>query len=842
MRKAHKNNTQYLCEGKNKMKMREAYEECYVTICRAKQIEQTTNGFKSYKSAMTSLYHAVCLDIDDTLTYKNMEEKKQVVKVLAQLTKRNIIICFITGRGKSNAFEFLNDLKMSILTYDDSIHESQFCRWYCITNNGCMLFCFDSLTQKGFMGKSVSFVDSDVRRKYMELKSIIQQEVAVHLSKKFSISEEKILKDSNDSIGENSLRFPFSPEYAELIDCGLMEELRRIVAKHTDYPFGVNRGIYHKNNKIVIEISMTTKGWAINKFEEYLGIPKNKMVRIGDQGDSLGNDFEMLDSQCGFSVGKYSSSEKACWPVVRYWQFNTDILEGAEGTIELLNTLKIFPTICLEKPSKDIYLPRLALSEKQSIAANRETYEYYQNLLRYALMGQNERVSNVWDFIDEQTGAFCVHDAEYALLKAINPEHILFKIYDSHKVSNKSKQPRLKFALRTDSGLLLRGPLNYYYGLSFRQEGGKNISLVFLNRFNQYRVHFFKCSVNAIRNCGHIDMKDSIAKRALLGIMDSIRDYLLILINIRLQEYAGSKDKLYIFTEKDKELNELYILAKQNLTYMYNCLFNNVDANFVRNFRNFITQKILVIAKQAEQYFLTLKNFDYRKGCRVWREIDSFYENIIAVDTSVNKMLYECGFEKKEVLLYGIRYGSLELPIITAMLFDVKYKYFNVKYSVGALCLKSNYSSNHKGELDTKRTFSSINRRGINSNDYFHILMDDNLVTGRTIQIAINMLVNRDIYPEKMIVVRYPALNRTKHMFLPNHGAPDPDLFWEYVYGLTSPTPYSRLNHPYSYKKIPNDMYLDELGEFNKTRTYVLNLLYKNGLYSLMGEVAQRGD
>ena len=64
----------------------------------------------------------------------------------------------------------------------------------------------------------------------------------------------------------------------------------------------------------------------------------------------------------------------------------------------------------------------------------------------------------------------------------------------------------------------------------------------------------------------------------------------------------------------------------------------------------------------------------------------------------------------------------------------------------------------------------------------------------------------------------------------------------KYVYGLTAPTPYSRLNVPYSYRKNPDSMYLDELGEFNKTRTFVLNLLFKNGLYCLSGEVAHRGD
>ena len=818
------------------------YEECYNVICTEKKVSPTKNGFKAYKSALTSLYHAICLDIDDTLTYKNAEEKKLIVEVLAHLTKRHLIICFITGRGKTNAFTFLNDLKTSILAYDSSIHEQQFCRWYCITNNGHMLFCYDFLSERGFLEKSVSFVDADVRKKYSELKYILQDDIATFLSSELSIPKEIIIRDSNASIGDNSLRFPFLSEYDIYIDDKLIEKIREIVKKYTDYKFGVNRGVYHKNNKTVIEISMTTKGWAIDRFEEYLGIPKNKMVRIGDQGDYSGNDYEMLNIQCGFSVGKYSSSDNACWPVIQYTLFDPDILTGVEGTVALLNTLKLFPTICLEKPNEDIYLPRLAMSESKNIMANRNTYEYYKNMLQYALMRSDKYNSNVWDYIDEKTGAFYIHDAEYELLKAVEPNHILFRIYDAHKHDEVSKQPRLKFAVKTDSGLLLRGPLNYYCGLSFRNSDNSNITLGFLHRLNQNRVHFFKICANAIKRDTHIDIKDSIVRRVLLGIMDSIRDYLLILINIYLQDKVESRDCLYIFVPKDKNLYGLYNLAKQNLIYMYNCLFDNIDANFTWHFLEFITKKVLPIAQKAETFFDNLKEFDYKKGCRVWREIDSFYENIIAVDTSINKMLYECDFENKEVLLYGIRYGSLELPIIASMLFEVKYKYFNIKYSVGALCLKSNYKSNHEEFLDTKRTFSSINRRGIDAENYFHILMDDNLVTGRTIQIAVNMLVNRGIYPEKVIVVRYPAINRIKHMFLPNHGAPDPDLFWEYIYGLTSPTPYSRLNNPYTYKKNPTDKYLDELGEFNKTRSFVLNLLYKNGIYALNGEVSRRGD
>ena len=117
--------------------------------------------------------------------------------------------------------------------------------------------------------------------------------------------------------------------------------------------------------------------------------------------------------------------------------------------------------------------------------------------------------------------------------------------------------------------------------------------------------------------------------------------------------------------------------------------------------------------------------------------------------------------------------------------------------------------------------------------------MDDNLVTGRTIQIAINLLVNKKIYPHKVFVVRYPAVNRVEHMFLPYHGAPDVDLFWKFIYGLTSPTPYTKLEIPFGYSNNEKDKYLDLLGNFNKTRKYVNELLYKNGLYEKRGEITR---
>lgn len=172
------------------------------------------------------------------------------------------------------------------------------------------------------------------------------------------------------------------------------------------------------------------------------------------------------------------------------------------------------------------------------------------------------------------------------------------------------------------------------------------------------------------------------------------------------------------------------------------------------------------------------------------------------------------------------------------MLFDTKYRYFNADYSIGVICICSNYAINHDGILKTGRLFTKIfNGEGLYESNNKHIVMDDNLVTGRTIQIALNLLVNNNIYPHKAFVVRYPAVNRIEHMFLQDHGAPDIDLFWKFIYGLTSPTPYTKLEIPHGYSPDDQDKYLDLLGNFNKTRKYVTELLYKNGLYIIGGDV-----
>ena len=98
-------------------------------------------------------------------------------------------------------------------------------------------------------------------------------------------------------------------------------------------------------------------------------------------------------------------------------------------------------------------------------------------------------------------------------------------------------------------------------------------------------------------------------------------------------------------------------------------------------------------------------------------------------------------------------------------------------------------------------------------------------------QIALTALYDVEIDVNKIVVVRYPSVNRISQMFMPNHGAIDYKHFFEFIEGLYFPSPYS-WRDPYSLNP-----YEDSLGIFDLNRRKILECLVKNGDYSKKSEV-----
>ena len=116
--------------------------------------------------------------------------------------------------------------------------------------------------------------------------------------------------------------------------------------------------------------------------------------------------------------------------------------------------------------------------------------------------------------------------------------------------------------------------------------------------------------------------------------------------------------------------------------------------------------------------------------------------------------------------------------------------------------------------------YGGLQTYDVNKNKKY-ILEDDNILTAKTMQLAINSMYDSDISVEKIVVVRYPSINRVSQMFMSNHGAVDYNYFNNYIYGLN-------FKSPYSWRDNNENSYEDSLGVFDLNREKIDECLYKN--------------
>lgn len=243
-----------------------------------------------------------------------------------------------------------------------------------------------------------------------------------------------------------------------------------------------------------------------------------------------------------------------------------------------------------------------------------------------------------------------------------------------------------------------------------------------------------------------------------------------------------------------------------------------------------VIEEILPLYQGTVLDIMNRKSHKLNKVCfRSYREIDNFIENYITVDYATQKMqLGHPDLKDKDVNFIGIAYGGLELPILARNILSDIYP-----INTSVMKLDGKYKDRHQENSLEQNDNTKVSFLGNDKIAEMHnIVADDNVLTGKTLQIALNLLFTNNVDVEEIVAVRYPSLNRVEQMFLKGHGAIDTTKFFSYIKGLLFPSPYSKL------KNVENNTYLDELGVFNKSRDRILRYLYKNGRYSKDSEVA----
>lgn len=318
---------------------------------------QINTAKKSLDRAFRTIYRAVAFDIDGTLTnHGKVNIRPEMITIISDLIKKGVHIILVTGRGRTSTFEVANQIRKGI-----DLSSWYFRRLRCVTHNGLLVMSTPSSDPKNFLGE-IQFIAKPIPNINNLYEDISKIGSLMQIGKEFKVTKEP-------SSEPHSIRIVFPNSVS--VD-NIESHISKILPKYSrnDIKLTQTHGTY--GVKRSIDISTTTKKRALKEVAIQLGIKIDQILRIGDQGKIGGNDYDLLNNYCGFSVDEISSNPDTCHPV-----FENDFskrLTGAEATERLLSQVMLFPPLSLEPPPIERRIKDLYAFERIAVIRAREEY------------------------------------------------------------------------------------------------------------------------------------------------------------------------------------------------------------------------------------------------------------------------------------------------------------------------------------------------------------------------------------------------------------------------------------------------------------------------------------
>lgn len=752
-------------------------------------------------------YNAVCIDIDGVLVDTNLNSEG-TVDIIGELLKKHIPIVFATGRGEGSTKGFVKSISKELYTkYNVSINDLKHIS--CICNDGELI-----LYTSGNTEKLLDNVELLCSRESLENLSLMVDPIREQILSKFG-DEVKIQGSFSESLDSlMGIRFVF--ENIQLRD-ELWKGIEECINKHNvgKEKFNITEGKY--GDKLVIQIGTSDNAKSILEAEKRLGIPKDSMIRIFDEGKKGGNDYSILDSKQGFSTGTISEEPFGCIPILDE-KFNK--MEGIAATEYILKQLKIYPTICLENAYKERYKKQLAIAEKQIQLGRTEVIRKMNEQFceKFGVTNGFE------DVFDKETGSIKFYDYEWELINNDNPLKQIFNLKDDGK---------RKYSLEDDDSLLLRGADNYYFFIANCNKN--NITCNDVVRWKDNNINFFS---ECLRGLEKINGNDNITRKLKLAVLDNLRNNTLVVLNAAMRNKYNNANVHIAFEtyKKDDTINSCYdnCLAIERL--MQTVCFEKLDDKFDENIRNVLNNSIDLLETVVNNIVEKNDENINAKCFRSFREIDNYIENYSTIRYAIEKIQEEKNLNDRDVSFNGVAYGGLELPFIAKVVLENR-----ANVLTNEIFLNGNYNTRHHNNLSMMDDIKIQTLGNVKTSDSHNIVTDDNVLTGKTLQVVLNGLFNNNYNVDDLIAVRYPSLNRVEQMFYENHGAIDTTQYFTYIKGLLFPTPYSKLKETFD-GDVSRKKYKDEFGVFNKTKDKVIKCIYKNGRYKRDSETRKYID
>ena len=476
---------------------------------------------------------------------------------------------------------------------------------------------------------------------------------------------------------------------------------------------------------------------------------------------------------------------------------------------EIFNSIKdiikhkyIFPKLYKNNLNVDLYKRELAKLEHKKTDLWNLLLKKYNKIIK-----KNFKVNNGLDDIYEWfTGAVFFKDYEWEEIHN-NKIKDLFETMENNSYL---------YSLPLDNGIILRGS-NIYYYFSTDVSRFKKPNIKEINKwFDNVSVYIKKVLIIL----DDYQIKDYYDRRLLLALLDNIRNIILILTNCELMKLSiNGKDFIYHSNYKSKEINDCFALInKYQETIETICLEGKCFKDEIDNIRDIYKNALKILENVSLLIFDIHDEFILGKSFNPLREIDNYFENYIVCKYIVDEKMINCEIDKK-INLIGILYGGLELPFIISRMIPNN-NTISFLFQNHGMYLDRQQKDRNKIIIDLKE-YGFLNKE----NDTF--LVDDNMMSGVTMQFAYNQLYLNDINNIKGIfVIRHPNINRIAQLEYFDT-ALNLDLVDNYIYGMLTDTPYTKIKSGTNY----NNMFVNELNIFSVMTEVFLKALYCNNSF-----------
>ena len=406
---------------------------------------------------------------------------------------------------------------------------------------------------------------------------------------------------------------------------------------------------------------------------------------------------------------------------------------------------------------------------------------------------------------------------------------VYFKDYEWEKIDNNNSLKKffLKainniylYSLPLDKGIILRGANVYYYFVSLVNRFKANTRRDIEKWINNVNI-FINDSIDAI---DHFKIKDNYDIRLLLGLVDNIRNIILMFLNCELIMLSNKKDFIYVDNFKNSSISEYLKLCQIYQIIIKDCVFQRpLRSHIVDNIKKMINLLNRQIQISAKKVFELNDDFIYDKGFNRLREIDNYFENFIVSEYIIKDIIHKKHLnEKDEINLLSILYGGLELPLIMQ-----NNNFVNNKLNIGFIFQNNgNYfeKQNTRGNIKPNNKtliFGNVNR------DNLTFIIDDNIMSGVTMQLAYNLLIHNNINNiGGLIAIRHPDLNRIAQLKHYNCCF-NLNLVNDFVYGLVTNTDFTKIKD-----NTNNDCrFVNELNIYSIQSEIFLKALYMNNSF-----------